>query len=137
MGAAGADAAGGRDADAIVPASWLEAWNWRQAAMFLDQIDGHQALRKLFEDRKTLTTALARTYQDLVAEKTWLGVFNNSPDSVRQALQRYLNAVQAMGAGTGVRAVRHRRDAREAMRRLPGCALLGAAAVARVRDDSA
>ena len=106
----------GRDADAMLPASWLDAWNWRQAAMFLDQIDGHQALRKLFEDRKTLTTALARTYQDLVAEKTWLGVFNNSPDSVRQALQRYLNAVQAMGAGTGVRAVRHRKTARDAMR---------------------
>lgn len=106
----------GRDMDAMVPTSWLEAWNWRQAAMFLDQIDGHQALRKLFEDRKTLTSALARTYQELVAEKTWLGVFNNSPDSVRQALQRYLNAVQAMGAGTGVRAVRHRKTARDAMR---------------------
>jgi very-short-patch-repair endonuclease len=43
--------------------------------------------------------------------------FNNSPDSVRQALQAYLNAVQAMGSGTGIRAVRHRRTAREAMRR--------------------
>ena len=63
----------------------------------------------------TLTTALARTYQELVAEKTWLGVFHNSPDSVRQALQAYLNAVQAMGAGTGVRAVRHRKSARDAM----------------------
>jgi very-short-patch-repair endonuclease len=58
---------------------------------------------------------LARTYQELVAEKTWLGVFHNSPDSVRQALQAYLNAVQAMGAGTGVRAVRHRKSARDAM----------------------
>lgn len=55
------------------------------------------------------------TYQDLVAEKTWLGVYNNSPDSVRQALQAYLNAVQAMGSGTGVRAVRHRKNARDAM----------------------
>src|SRR5690606_12038338 len=37
--------------------------------------------------------------------------------SVRQALQAYLNAVQSMGAGTGVRAVRHRKSAREAMSR--------------------
>ena len=105
------------DMDTIAPANWLDAWNWRQAVMFLDAIDGHHKVRELFEERKALTTALARTYQDLVAEKTWLGVFHNSPDSVRQALQAYLNAVQAMGAGTGVRAVRHRKSARDAMLR--------------------
>ena len=103
------------DMDAITPANWLDAWNWRQAVMFLDAIDGHHKVRELFDERKALTTALARTYQDLVAEKTWLGVFHNSPDSVRQALQAYLNAVQAMGAGIGVRAVRHRKSARDAM----------------------
>jgi very-short-patch-repair endonuclease len=103
------------DVDAITPANWLDAWNWRQAVMFLDTIDGHHKVRELFDERRALTTALARTYQELVAEKTWLGVFHNSPDSVRQALQAYLNAVQAMGAGTGVRAVRHRKSARDAM----------------------
>lgn len=105
------------DLDTATPATWLDAWNWRQAVMFLDQIDGHHKIRELFDERRTLTTSLARTYQDLVAEKTWLGVFNNSPDSVRQALQAYLNSVQAMGSGTGVRAVRHRKTAREAMLR--------------------
>jgi very-short-patch-repair endonuclease len=60
---------------------------------------------------------LARTYQDLVAEKTWLGVYNNSPNHIRQALQAYLNAIQAMGSGVGLRAIRHRRNAREAMAR--------------------
>jgi len=105
------------DHDPYVPVRWNEAWNWRQAIMFLDRIDGHDKLRELFNERKTLTAALARTYQELVAEMTWLGVFNNSPDSVRQALQAYLNAVQAMGTGTGVRAVRHRKTAREAMLR--------------------
>lgn len=103
------------DHDPFTPIRWLEAWNWRKAVMFLDRIEGHHKLRELFQERKTLTTALARTYQELVAEKTWLGVFNNSPDLVRQALQQYLNAVQAMGAGTGVRAVRHRNTARKAM----------------------
>jgi very-short-patch-repair endonuclease len=105
------------DHDPYTPIKWHEAWNWRQAVMFLDRIDGHHKLRELFEERKTLTTALARTYQELVAERTWLGVFNNSPDVVRQALQAYLNAVQAMGSGTGVRAVRHRKTARKAMLR--------------------
>ena len=103
------------DHDAFTPINWHEAWNWRQAVIFLDRIDGHHKLRELFDERKALTTALARTYQELVADRTWLGVFNNSPDAVRQALQRYLNAVQAMGSGTGVRAVRHRKTARDAM----------------------
>lgn len=105
------------DLDTATPSTWLDAWNWRQAVLFLDRIDGHHKMRGMFDERRTLTTALARTYQDLVAEKTWLGVFHNSPDSVRQALQAYLNAVQAMGSGTGVRAVRHRKTAREAMLR--------------------
>jgi very-short-patch-repair endonuclease len=85
--------------------------------MFLQTLDGHDKMRELFTQRRTLTTALARTYQELVAEKTWLGVFRNSPDHIRQALQAYLNAIQAMGLGTGVRAIRHRKNARDAMTR--------------------
>lgn len=105
------------DLDPVIPINWFEAWNWRLAVTFLDQIDGHHHLRELFEERKTLTNTLSRTYQDLIAAKTWLGVYRNSPPDVRQALQAYLNAVQAMGAGTGVRAVRHRKSARDAMLR--------------------
>jgi very-short-patch-repair endonuclease len=105
------------DLDVLTPPNWSDAWNWRQAVMFLDSIDGHHKMRALFDERRALTAALSRTYQEVVAEKTWLGVFNNSPDSVRQALQAYLNAVQAMGAGTGVRAIRHRKTARDAMLR--------------------
>ena len=105
------------DVDPHTPPTWLEAWNWQRAVIFLDKIDGHARFRELFKQRDELTTDLARTYQTLVAEKTWLEVFNNSPDSVRQALQAYLNAVQAMGSGTGVRAIRYRRDARVAMSR--------------------
>jgi hypothetical protein len=52
-----------------------------------------------------------------VAEKCWLNVFNNSPDSVQQDLKRYLNAMQSMGTGLGLRAMRYRRDAQEAMTR--------------------
>jgi hypothetical protein len=105
------------DHDPLVPSRWREAWNWRCAVLFLDRIEGHHKTRELFGQRKTLTSLLARTYQNLVAEKTWLGVFNNSPNDIRQALQAYLNAVQAMGTGVGIRAIRHRKNAREAMTR--------------------
>lgn len=104
------------DHDPVIPSTWREAWNWRCAVMFLEKIDGHHKLRELFAERKMLTTILARTYQDLVAEKTWLGVYNNSPTAIRQALQHYLNSIQAMGGGTGVRAERHRQTARAAMK---------------------
>ena len=103
--------------DPLTPGSWMDAWEWRQAYDFLERIDQHQQLHKLFARRKALSTSLAKTYQDLVAEKTWLGVYNNSPSSVRQALQAYMNAVHAMGRGTGVRAVRFRKNARDAMSR--------------------
>lgn len=103
--------------DEMLPLSWRAAWQWRRAVMLLDSIDSHHAIRALFEERKSLTLTLAKTYQDLIAEKTWLGVFYNSPPDVRQALQAYLTAIQAMGAGTGVRAQRYRRDARAAMAR--------------------
>lgn len=105
------------DSDPVFPIRWREAWAWRRAYLFLEKIDVHKKLRLLFEERRTLTASLARTYQDLVAEKTWIGVFNNSPQSIRQALQAYLNSIQAMGTGTGIRAVRHRRHAREAMQK--------------------
>lgn len=103
--------------DAVLPLRWREAWQWRLAFQFLEAMDVHKKFRTLFEERRVLTASLSKTYQALVAEKTWLGVYNNSPQSTRQALQAYLNSVQAMGAGTGIRAVRHRRHARDAMQK--------------------
>jgi very-short-patch-repair endonuclease len=106
-----------KDSDTLTPSNWKDAWTWRIAFQLLERIDAHSRMRGLFDERRSLTTRLSKTYQDLVAEKTWLGVYQNSPPSIRQALQGYLNSVQAMGAGTGVRAIRHRKNAREAMSR--------------------
>lgn len=105
------------DFDPVIPTKWRDAWTWRIAFQLLERIDVHSRMRGRFEERKALTSQLARTYQDLVAERTWRGVYENSPPSIRQALQGYLTSVQAMGSGTGIRAVRHRKNAREAMAR--------------------
>ncbi len=105
------------DSDPKTPPSWLEAWNWRVAKTFVEQIDGHKKLQGLFDERHSLEGDLAKTYQELVAQKTWIGVYNNSPEDIRQALQAYLNAIQAMGSGQGIRAVRYRKNARAAMLR--------------------
>ena len=103
------------ESDPLTPAQWLEAWRWRVAKSLLDGLDGHDKLRTLFAKRKEAEQDLARTYRELVSDRTWLGVYNNSPESVRRALQEYLNSMQAIGAGTGVRAIRHRTTARQAM----------------------
>lgn len=103
------------DADPVLPNDWRHAWLSKAAGALLEDIDGHQQLRALFLKRAELTAQLERTYRDLVAERAWLGVYRNSTDKTKQALQSFLTSIQAMGAGTGVRAIRHRRAAREAM----------------------
>ena len=103
------------DGDPLTPPDWLEAFRWRTARTLLDSLDGHEALHGLFERRHIAERDLARAYRQLVAEKTWLGVYNNSPERVRRGLAAYLTAMQSIGAGNGVRAIRHRRDARAAM----------------------
>ena len=103
--------------DAALPADWREAWASKVAGAMLADIDGHQQLRDLFCKRTDLTAQLERTYRDLVAARAWLGVYRNSTDKTKQALQSFLTSIQAMGSGTGVRAIRHRRAAREAMQR--------------------
>jgi very-short-patch-repair endonuclease len=105
------------DADPVLPGDWREAWCSQVASAMLDDIDGHERLRALFLERTEQTTQLERTYRELVAERAWLGVYRNSTDKTKQALQSFLTSIQAMGAGTGVRAVRHRRAAREAMQK--------------------
>jgi len=106
-----------QEGDPLAPANWLEAFRWRAARTLLESLDAHDVLRRVFERRQTAESDLAQTYRALVAAMTWLGVYNNSPGEVRQALAAYLTAIQAIGAGTGVRAIRHRRDARAAMMR--------------------
>ncbi len=81
--------------DKWTPPDWLEAWQWREAATFLEAIDGREALGRLQEARRERETDLAHAYQRLVEHRTWIEVYKNSPDSVKAALQAYLNAVLA------------------------------------------
>ena len=101
--------------DKWTPPDWLEAWQWREAATFLEAIDGREALGRLQEARRERETDLAHAYQRLVEHRTWIEVYKNSPDSVKAALQAYLNAVRHIGRGLGIRAIRYRQEARKAM----------------------
>jgi hypothetical protein len=85
------------ESDSLLPATWLEAWRWRIAKSLLEGLDGHEELKVKFDRRKSAEGDLAKTYRALVASKAWLAVHENSPENVRQALQEYLNEIQAIG----------------------------------------
>ncbi len=101
--------------DPWTPPDWKDAWQWRQIATLLESIDGREPLARLQKARGEIEDDLARAYQRLVEQKTWLQVSRNSPDAVKSALQAYLNAVLHIGRGAGIRANRYRNEARRAM----------------------
>lgn len=103
------------DGDPLSSSEWRQAWEWRQMDNMLNVIDAEGSAKEMFVERRALEKSLARAYQDIVGKKTWLGVKRNCTEAVQQRLQQYLNAVQAMGKGTGKRASRHRETARDAM----------------------
>jgi very-short-patch-repair endonuclease len=106
-----------QESENITSHNWLDAWEWRTAKTLIEGIDGHQKLKIMFDERLSLEKRLSNTYQELIAEKSWLGIYNNSPNNIRQALKEYLIAIRSMGSGNGIRAIGHRRDARNAMER--------------------
>jgi very-short-patch-repair endonuclease len=104
-----------RKADPVVPPNWREAWMARRAAEYLEKIDGRRELREKQTQRADLEGQLRASYGRLVELKTWLSVYLASTPRIRSALNRYMNAIRMIGKGTGVRAARYRREAREAM----------------------
>lgn len=100
--------------DTLLPDNLFQVWRWKRLATHLQAIDGEDELKKLAHERHEVERDLSKAYRDIVASRTWLKLAENASPSIRAALQGYLNAVQKIGKGTGKRAVRYRRDAREA-----------------------
>ena len=100
--------------DGLLPDNWRKAWRLRRLATYLESIDAREELERLARDRHEVQSDLSRAYRDVVVKRTWLKIAENASPSIRAALQAYLNAIQHIGGGTGVRAVRHRQNARAA-----------------------
>ncbi len=100
--------------DKLLPESLLRDWRLKRLAGHLQTIDSQEELRKLSAMRAGIEHDLARAYDDLVVKRTWLKLVEKATPGVRAALQAYLNAIQRLGKGTGKRAFRYRRDARNA-----------------------
>lgn len=100
--------------DGLLPDSWRMAWRLRRLATHLDSVDAQQALKALANSRGQLARDLAHAYEALVTKRTWLKLAENATPTIKAALAAYLAAIQRIGKGTGKRAVRYRKDARDA-----------------------
>lgn len=100
--------------DELLPTDWRQRWRLRRLSTHLQALDARAELRQLAADRQQAETTLARTYQDIIEQKTWLQLAQNATPQVRSALQAYRNAIVKMGKGTGKSAGRYRRDAQAA-----------------------
>ncbi|HLA80196.1 MAG TPA: AAA domain-containing protein, partial [Thermoleophilia bacterium] len=100
--------------DGLLPDNWRKAWSLRRLNTYLESIDAHEELKKLAKNRHEVERDLSRSYGDTVVKRTWLKLAENASPSIRAALQAYLTAIQHIGKGMGVRAVRYRQNARMA-----------------------
>ena len=103
------------DRDQVLPLDLHASWAWGWAVGFLDRIDVQGRLKYLAAQRLELENRLAKRIEELVEARTWLALKTRLTQKVSAALAAYLAALTKLGKGTGVRAVRHRRDARTAM----------------------
>ncbi len=103
--------------DSLLPDNWQQAWRLRRLATYIQSVGHFDKFKKLTEQRKEVEKQLAKTYQDIVANRTWLKLSENATPDIRVALQAFLSAITKIGKGTGKRAIRYRRDAKNAASR--------------------
>jgi very-short-patch-repair endonuclease len=101
--------------DPVIPANWMEAWDWAASEHYLGHIDQREALRALADERASLDEAVGKSFERLVRERTFYALAQNMTGPVRSALMMFATALRRIGGGTGAGAARHRRAARQAM----------------------
>ena len=105
--------------DSVLRVDWASSWKWRRQFGHLLAIDGRQRMLEISKERLVLQNDLGKAYAELVEQLTWLKLKEtlDKDRGLMSALMQYTAAIRGIGAGTGVRSVRHRADARKAMLR--------------------
>lgn len=109
----------GGGGDSVLPSDWASSWRWRRQFGHLLAIDGRQRMLEISRKRIVLQNDLGKAYSSMVEQLTWLKLKEtlDKDRGLMSALQQYMAAIRGIGAGTGVKAVRHRSNARKAMLR--------------------
>ena len=107
------------DEDSVLPSDWASSWRWRRQFGHLLAIDGRQRMLEISKKRIVLQNDLGKAYASMVEQLTWLKLKEtlDKDRGLMSALQQYIAAIRGIGAGTGVRSIRHRANARKAMLR--------------------
>lgn len=106
--------------DPLLPGDWETRWRLRRLECWLEGNDQHHRLRALGTDRAEKEALLKNAYERSIELRTWLELSNKASDGVKAALAAYADAMRRIGRGTGKRAGRYRRDARNASDRAKG-----------------
>ena len=101
--------------DPLTPTNWRDSWDWSRMNTYLQEIDGRDRLRQLAEQLTQRDDELKRKFSEVVKLRTYLGLKQNITERVAAALTLFINAIRNIGKGTGIRARRFRRNARDAM----------------------
>ena len=101
--------------DQWTPGNWYESWTWARHESYLKQIDGRHRIMKLSIDRMKSEEELKKRFEEVIKLRTFLGLKRNMSPLVETALVMFTSAIRRIGKGTGIRAQRFRRDARNAM----------------------
>ncbi len=102
-------------ADPQFPSDWSDAWDWGAAENFLSGLNQQEEIRALAEERVSLDTNIAKSFERLVRERTFYALAQSMTGPVRAALMMFATSLRRIGGGKGVGAARHRRAARQAM----------------------
>jgi very-short-patch-repair endonuclease len=93
-----------------------EAWSWRIAKAFCENVRDPGRDRKLQHELDETQSQITRATVRLVAAHAWLHCLQRITPEQQMALQSYRSAIGSLGKGTGRYADRHRSSARSAMR---------------------
>jgi len=90
------------------------AWEWRQMTDELERRD-RMTPETLEREREQLDRELRHTTAELVEQRAWAAQIRRTSLPQRQALMGWLNLVKKLGKGTGKRAARLQKEARDKM----------------------
>ena len=98
------------NSDPVVPANWQDSWHWSVWNAHLQKSSSFQKLKSVMEERARLEAEIRTVMNDVVRLRTELQL-SRMPQNVLNLLQQFQTAISRIGAGTGVRANRYRRQA--------------------------
>jgi very-short-patch-repair endonuclease len=96
--------------DALVPAHWRASWIWSAWHSHLKAGSSLRKIRAVMEERARLDAEIRSLMNDVVRLRTELQLSRMQP-SILTKLQQFQTVVSHIGAGTGVRAIRRRKEA--------------------------